>query len=194
MKKILALALGALLFSACQDAPSSTSSAPINFNGRAPLRLNVTQINVVETYRSPMTLPNVEHMAVTPPAMAIKQWVGQRLVAAGSQGTLEITIDDASIKQTELPLKSGVEGFFTDQQSERYDARVHVTMQLYDGVNTISAAQGDVDVSRMQTVGEKTTVAQREQALSAMVQDIMTRFDSAAETRLRQYFARFILG
>jgi hypothetical protein len=69
-----------------------------------------------------------------------------------------------------------------------------VTFKLYDGVQTISVATGEVDVSRMQTVGEKATVSQREQVFNALLQDMMLRFDSESQNRLRQYFARFIVG
>lgn len=194
MKKLLALALVAFSLTACEDAPSSTAPAPISFANTAPIRLNVASINVVESYRAPMRAPNVDHIMPTPPVMALKQWAGQRLVAAGGQGSLEIIIEDAAVKETKLALKDGIKGFFTDEQSERYDAHMKVTFRLYDGVNTISAAEGEVEVSRMQTVGEKATVAQREKMFRDMVQDMMTRFDSEAQNRLRQYFGRFIVG
>jgi hypothetical protein len=194
MKKLLALALVALTFTACEDAPQVSAPAPITFSNRAPIRLNVAQVKVIDSYRSSMTMPYIEHTLPTSPATAIHQWAGQRLIAAGQAGTLEITIEDAAVKQTDLKLKDGIEGFFTDQQSERYDAHVRVTMKLYDGVQTISIADADVDVSRMQTVNEKATVSQREKILNGMVQDIMLRFDSEGEARLRQYFARFIVG
>jgi len=195
MKKLAIFAFTALIsLAACEQAPTPSAVPPITFGNKAPLRLNVASINVLESYRPPMNAPHVDHTLPTPPIMAIKQWAGQRLVAAGGQGNLEITIEDASVKETNLKRKDGIEGFFTDQQSERYDAHVHVTIKLYDGVQTISVAQGDVDVARMQTVGEKETVSQREKILNAMVQDMMLRFDSEAENRLRQYFARYIVG
>lgn len=194
MKKLLALAFVALTFTACEEAPGSTTPAPVTFANSAPIRLNVASINVVESYRAPMNAPNVDHIMPTPPIMALKQWAGQRLVAAGQAGSLEMIIEDAAVKETKLSLQDGIKGFFTDEQSERYDAHIKVTFRLYDGVNTISAAEGAVEVSRMQTVGEKATVAQREKIFRDMVQDMMTRFDSESQNRLRQYFGRFITG
>lgn len=197
MKKILALALSLaalVTISACQEAAAPTAQAPITFGAKPPLRINVAQISVAETYRAPMQAPNVDHTLPTPPLMAIKQWAGQRLVAAGAQGTLEITIEDAAVKETKLQKKtSGVEGFFTDDPSERYDAHIRVVMRLYNGQDTISVAEGTVDASRMQTVNEKTTVAEREKRLNDMVQSLMTQFDTEAELRIRQYFAAHIL-
>lgn len=194
MKKFLALAFAALALASCQEAPAPAQSAPIQFGGKPPIRLNVAQINVVETYKAPMAAPNVDHTMPTPPIVAVKQWVGQRLVAGGAQGTLEVTVEDASVKETRLPVKGGVEGFFTDQQDARYDAHIRLTMRLYDGVNTISVAEASAEVGSMRTINQKATVAQREAMFNSMLQQMMLQLDSEAEARLRQYFSRFIVG
>lgn len=196
MKKILSLALGIvalLAASGCQEAVTPAAPAPISFGDQPPLRLNVAEIRIIESFQPTLRAPYAEHIFPTPPAMAVKQWAGQRLIAAGSQGALEITLEDASVKETALATPDGVKGFFTDSQSERYDAHIRVTLRLYDGVQTISIAEGTVDVSHMRTVNEKATVAQREQIFQEIVQQMMTQFDREAELRLRQYFSAYLL-
>ncbi len=194
MKKFLALALTALALVACQDAPTPSGSAGIHFGNKPPLRLNVANINIVENYRAPMALPNVDHTLPTPPIMAIKQWAGQRFAAGGSQGHLEIAIEDASVKETPLQKKDGLTGFFTDDQEARYDAHIKITLRIYDGVNTISTGEAVAEVSRWRTINEKATVAQREAMFNNMLQEMMLQLDSEAEARIRQYSARFIIG
>lgn len=194
MKKLLALALTAFALAACQDAPAPSSPAGIHFGNKQPIRLNVAQINIVENYRAPMALPNVDHTLPTPPIMAIKQWAGQRFTAGGAQGNLEITVEDASVKETPLQKKDGVTGFFTDDQEARYDAHIKITLRIYDGVNTISVAEANAEVSRWRTINEKATVAQREAMFNGMLQEMMTQLDGETESRLRQYFGRFIIG
>lgn len=192
MKKFLLLALASagLALTACQEAPVRQSIMPaMSFSGKAPIRVNVAQVNVVEQYRSPMQAPNVEHQFTLTPAIAIKQWAGQRLVASGRQGSFELTIEDASVRESILPKKGGVTGFFTDQQDARYDARMRAVLRLYDGMNTISVSEGDVTITRMRTINEKATLAEREQMFNDMVAEMMTQFDLEAEARLRQYFA-----
>ena len=193
MKKFFALALIALALASCQDAPAPSSAAALNFGGKAPLRLNVAQISITQAYQPPMAAPHVDHTMPTPPIMAIKQWAGQRFAAAGSQGNLEITIEDASVKETPLPKKDGLTGFFTDDQEARYDAHIAITIRLYDGVNTISVAEAKAEVTRMRTINEKATVAQREAMFNGIVQDMMLQLDSETEARIRQYFGRFIV-
>ncbi len=194
MKRFLALALTALALASCQDAPAPSSPAGISFGNKAPLRLSVAQINVVENYRPTMAAPFVDHTLPTPPIMAIKQWAGQRFVAAGGQGSLEIAVEDASVKETPLAKKDGLTGFFTDDQEARYDGHIKLTLRLYDGVNTISVAEANAEVSRWRTINEKATVAQREAMFNGMLQEMMLQLDSESEARIRQYFGRFIVG
>jgi len=192
MKKFLALAALALGLAACQDAPVSNLT-PVTVTNKSPLRVNVAQINVVENYRSSSTAPNIELTIPTPPVMALKKWTAERLVAAGQQGALEVIIDDASMREPRLPVKDGLTGFFTDQQEARYDASIKVTFRLYDGVDTISIAEGTVSASQMRTINQKASVAQREAMFNQMIQNIMLTFDSEAELRLRQNFGRWIM-
>lgn len=194
MKKFFALALTALALASCQDAPAPSAPAGIHFGNKPPIRLNVAQLQVNSAYQPPMKLPNVDHQMPTPPLMAINQWAGQRFAPAGSQGTLEIVIEDASVKETPLPKKDGITGFFTDDQEARYDAHIKVTIRLYDGVNTIAANEAQAEVSRWRTINEKATVAQREAMFNNMLQEMMLQLDAEADARVRQYFGRSIVG
>lgn len=194
MKKFLALALTAIALVACQEPPATTSPSGISLGNKPPLRLNVAAINVVENYRAPMKLPNVDHTLPTPPIVALKQWAGQRFAAAGTQGALEITVEDASVVETPLAKKDGLTGFFTDDQEARYDAHIKITLRLYDGVNTISVAEANAEVARWRTINEKATVSQREAMFTSMLQEMMLQLDGESEARIRQYFGRFIVG
>lgn len=192
MKNLWIMALAALALASCQDAPVTPAPAPISFAGRAPIRVTVAQVNVLDNYNAPMQAPNVDHQFPTPPDTALKQWAGQRLVAIGTQGSLEMSIDDASVRETMLPKTKGIKGFFTDDQDARYDAHLHASFRLYDGVNTMAVAQGDVDVTGMRTINEKATLAQREVMFNQLTQDMMSKFDAEAELQLRQHFANYL--
>jgi hypothetical protein len=194
MKRFLALALTAIALVACQEPPATTGPASLTLANKPPLRLNVAAINIVENYRAPMKLPHVDHTLPTPPIVALKQWAGQRFVAAGAQGALEITVDDASVVETLLAKKDGLTGFFTDDQEARYDAHIKITLRLYDGVNTISVAEANAEVARWRTINEKATVTQREALFNGMLQEMMLQLDGESEARIRQYFGRFIVG
>lgn len=188
--RFLAL-LGLVALTACQPAPQQTVLPPIEFSG-PQINVAVASIEVIDAYKSSFQKPYVEHEFVTTPAKAIHNWANQRLKAAGGAGKLEIIIEDASVKEEQLPLKDGMRGFFSNEQSARFDANVKVTFKLYDGVSTMSRADGDVNVSRSQTIGEKTTVADREKLWHDMTRDIAQAFDKEGQARMRQYFAPYL--
>ncbi|MES2984799.1 MAG: hypothetical protein V4735_06410 [Pseudomonadota bacterium] len=191
IKKIVAI-LALITLAACEQAPGSYQPEPFSFEHATPMRVNVAQIKVIEAYKSALRRPNVEQDFPVPPAVAVNKWVAQRLIASGSTGVMEITIDDASVKEVPLSKTKGVTGLFTDDQDARYDARIHVTMRVYDGVNAISAASGDIEVTRARSINEKATVDERQRIFHKMTRDMMDSFDQQAQARLRSYFSKFL--
>lgn len=190
--RALFAALALFTVTACQSAPQSYTLSPISFRNQPVIRLDVARINVVEEFRSPTHAPNVEHQMSMPPAQAVKIWANERLQAVGTSGQLDIVIQDASVKETNLPMKQGVRGLFTDDQSERYDATLAVTLRLYDGVNAMSRAEADVRASRSRSVNEKASLADREKLWHELSSDLGRSLDSEGEKRLRQYFGNYL--
>lgn len=190
MRALAALAL--FFLAACQEAPLSYTLSPVSFRNEPAIRLNVARINVIEEYRSPSAAPNVEHQMSMSPAQGVKIWANERLQAVGSTGQLDVIITDASLKEIDLPVKKGVRGFFTDDQSERYDASLKVTLRVYDGASTMSRADGDVYVTRSRTINEKASLADREKLWHDMTTDMLKSFDREAEGRIRQYFNNYL--
>ncbi len=197
MKKLFALCALVLLAS-CQSAPEAYKPQAINLGGNGifdngPIRMNVAEIRLIENYQAPMVPPSVDHIFPTPPASAIKQWVKQRMQAVGTQNVLEISIDDASAKEVLLdPNTDGVRGIFTYNQEARYDANIRITLRLFDGVNALPLATGDVLVSRSRTISEKASVNDHLRLYDGMTQDMMYSVDSLMIERLNQYFAAHI--
>lgn len=191
MKKLLAI-LGLLALAACEAAPAPQVLPPISFSDKIPFRLAVSEIRVVENYRAPLAAPNIDHQFPTPPTVALKTWASQRLQAAGGQGVLEFSIEDASVIENKLPRTEGLRGFFTDDQSERYDGKIRVVMRIYDGTRAAARVEGDVNALRSASINEKATVAEREKMYYDITKDLMAQFDHEAENRLRQYFGQFL--
>jgi hypothetical protein len=191
MKRIV-LALTALTLLGCEPAPQAQNLGPISFANQPKIRLAVSEIRVVEQYEPPMKSPNVEHIFHTTPSKAIGQWATDRLQAAGTQGLMEVSIEDASVVEVPLPKTEGLRGLFTDDQSERYDGKIRVTFRIFDGARAIAIAEGDVNVVRSRSVNEKATIQDRERMFHQMTQEMMTQFNGEAEKRLRQYFGAFL--
>ena len=191
MKRLIACLLLTLV-AACENAPSAYIPAAIGYGDTPPIKVNVAEIKVVDSYRAPIHRPNVEHEFPTPPAGAVKQWANSRLVAVGTQGVLEVNIADASVIEVPLPKTKGMKGFVTNDQDARYDANLRVTMRLYNGIDTMSVASGDVQVSRSKSIDEKATVDDHMRMYDGMTRDMMKTFDQNAAQRLRQYFSAYL--
>lgn len=191
MKRFL-LALTTLTLIGCQQAPTPQTLQPLSFASMPKIRIAAAEIRVVEQYEPPLKAPNVEHMFPNPPTKAVNQWVADRLQAAGTSGLLEVSIEDASVVEVPLPKTDGVRGFFTDDQSERYDAKLRVTFRMYDGLKAASIAAGDVNVVHARSINEKATIQDRERLFDEMMKEMMMQFNSESENRLRQYFNAFL--
>lgn len=190
--RFLSLFCAVFMLASCDNAPGSYALKPISFTSAAPININVAQIRVIDAYKAPLASPNVEHLFTTSPAQAVHIWAQERLKAVGTSGSLEITINNAAVREVKLPVKDGVRGFFTDDASERYDGQLDVTLRAYDGVNALSRAEGSVSILRTQSINEKATIADREHLWHEMVRDMANAYDRESELRLRQYFSSFI--
>ena len=188
----LAICILLVLLTACQAAPEAFTPAPLTFSSKPAINIKVAKIKLINSYNSPIHTPFVEHQFPTAPADAIKQWVADRLHATGTKGILEISIDDASVKEVKLIKTQGVQGLFTNDQDARYDANIRVSMKLYDGSDPISVASGEIIISRSQTIDERASVDDHERLYDAMTRDMMGRFDALAITRLHEYFSAYL--
>lgn len=191
MKRLLIASLLCLV--ACAKGTENYTPVPFSFANRPPVKMRVAEIRLVPAYQPPMVPPFAEHRFPTPPAKAAEQWVRDRMTAVGTQGVLEVTIEDAAVREVELPKKTGIEGWFTDDQDTRYDAQLTVTMRLYDGLSGLSVANGNITVTRARTVHEKASVAEREHAFDTLVGEMMAQFDAEAQMRLNQFFSAYLV-
>ena len=190
MRRIIIASI--LLLAACSTPEAPADFTEISFRDKPTINLNVGEIRVIEEYKAPIEPPYVEHRFPTPPAVALKNWAGQRLKPAGNANIMEFIIVDASVQESELPLKGGVSGFFTNQQSEKYDARMRVLFKVYVGGRGLPQTQGDVTITRTRSVAEDATVQEREELFDSMARDMMAQFDREAVRRLHNEFAAYL--
>ena len=153
--------------------------------------MNVASIRVEQHYTSPASHPNVEQEFATPPAKAVEQWANDRLQAVGSNGVLVVNVEDASVRMTPLPKQTGIDRVFSERQVP-YKAKLNVTLRLYDGVNTISMAEAQVNVTRMRTLKDGANTVERAAFYDGLTHDLMASFDVQATAQIRQYFSAYV--
>ena len=175
MPVLAALAMVGLALGGCASQVPVKPPA-VSFGDHSPIALDVAVIDIVEQYRPPMAKPNVEHIAPNPPGQAVRRWAAERLRAAGSSGSAQVIIMDASIVESQLAREQGITAFFTTQQSQRYDGRVEVKIVCRSPSGQTGYAQAMA--SRSSTVPEDISLAGREETWDKLVRGMMEDLDN----------------
>ena len=172
-----ALLLLAGLGLAPMAVPASAQQAPgFGFTQGEPIILDVAEIEVSNDYVPPMKEPNVEHLVPVTPAESVRLWVQDRLKAGGSSGRARVVIRRASVVEVPLQRTGGIKGWFTKDQSERYEGRLEVEVHVeqpgrgFSGYTTAS-------VVRTTSVAEDVSVAERERTWTTLVREMAQDLD-----------------
>ena len=179
------------LLAACDTPPMRQSFATLTFQDRPPIRLDVAQIEVVQAYKAPGAAPNVDHLFPQKPAEVAAAWGRDVLRAVGQRGMATYTIVDASATETALPRSGGLTQVFRTEQSDRYDLRIAVTLDIG---NPLLAKTGQVTaaVNRSQTVAEDMTLNQREAVWFQMTESAVRELNQELEAAIRDKLAPFV--
>lgn len=179
-----------LLLAAC-DSPPPPNFAPLRYNDRTPIYLDVVNVELHNEYKAPLRLPNVEHKFPVTPEQAITAWVNDRLKAAGSSKTMVVNITDASVVQEKLPTTQGMKGILKDEQAFKYVARMALELKIY-GASAISIADTQINATRHITLAESTTLAERDQAYYTLTKQLMEDVNAELEKTIHQYLSNYI--
>ena len=165
--------------------PNPPQRAPLSFAGHPPLVFDLGRIEVVESPAVPDP-SDVDHLLPTPPAVAVRLWVEDRLRASGSAGLLRVTVEEASARITPLATNTDFEGLLTREQSEQFDARLRVTIEALDGSGTVRGS-ATVDTARSRTLPEGLTLAERELIYDDIVEALLNDYNASLEQAIRRY-------
>lgn len=189
---LLCLAASGLALAGCATAPPRPAFPPIAFDRVAPIKLDVREIEIERTYQPPHAAPNVEHLFAVPPAAAATLWAIDRLVAAGPLGRARFIVREASVVEIPLKQSGGLTGAFTTEQSERYDARLVVEIEIVSEDGRIEGTI-TVEVTHSRTVPENLTLGERERVWHEMTRAMMGELDVQLDTTIKEAFYAFLI-
>ena len=192
MDRLLAvLLLGLGLLGACSTPPASNEFPQLTYQHLLPIAFDVKRVEVVGAYRPPGAPPNVEHLIASPPQAAALQWARDRLRAVGLNRTLRFTVVDAAIVESPLDLKGGLEGLLTTEQSERYEGRLAVTVEIFSDAG---APEGSAEAAarRTITVPERASVVERERVWFTLTEKLVMDLNGQLEKTLAQVFPQYL--
>ena len=187
---VLALAFTA---SACNVPPPQTDFPEITYKHLPAIHFDVGEVVVERAYAPPLDKPNVDHLMPNPPVVLAIRWAQDRLVANGQAGQLVFRIVDASVVETELRSESGLQGVFTVSQSERYNARLAVEVELVED-DGFSRSIVKAEAERSVTMPEDASLHDREQVWFKLSEMVMNDLDAELEKSLYQHMAAHIVN
>jgi hypothetical protein len=174
MKKAYIIICAALFLSACAESPPPPTLPDLTFANVNPIPLNVARIEVTDAYRPPMRSPNIEHLFRVPPADAVKNLLNRALAAAGSEKTLRVEIEDASVIDEKLPVAHGFIGAFSREPSDRYNAKVFLRFELVDpAAPDIVIGHAEVVAHRSHSILNGDSPAERDHAEFELTEALM---------------------
>ncbi len=189
---LLCLAAGGLALAGCDTGPPRPAFASITFSQAPRIKLDVREIEVVQAYQPSHAAPNVEHLFAVPPAGGAALWAMDRLVAAGSLRRARFIVREASVVETSLKQSGGLTGAFTTEQSERYDARLVVEIEIVSDDGRIEGTL-TAEVTHSRTVPENLTLGEREQVWHDMTRAMMDKLDAQLDTTIKKAFFVFLI-
>ena len=184
------LACAALALAGCSPPPPP-AYPQIDFGGRAPIRVAAAALEVVDLYRPPLAAPYVEHVSPAIPSLVFKRWAERRLVPAGGDAALRVTIEDARIVETRLEVNESLTGMLINEHASLFEGRGEVTVALVDAAGNALATARGVTVRDI-TVAENATLREREDTLYALVGRMAADLDAVLEENIRRYFAGWL--
>ena len=188
----LSVLLPAFVLAACETPSPKVIFPEITFQHKPPITLDVREVSFEQVYRPPSRPPNVDHLFPVRPAAAAVRWGRDRLRAAGSTGRARYVVREASVVETSLKTKGGLEGMMTVDQSERYDARLVVDVHLNSDERRFLGTV-TVEVVRSRTTAEDLSLNEREKVWFNMTEALMRDFDAELEKAIKSAFLEHLI-
>ena len=186
-------AAGALaMLAACAAPEAPPVGISITFQHREPIRLDAAKVEIVDAYEAPARAPHIEHFYDETPANIARRWAAERLVPEGTRGQVTLIIEDASVVTEDLPVKAGVEGWFTTERDTRLKARLKARLEYVDVSGGLTAYAADVEAVADRTTLESYTVNERDLAYYKTLEALAEAFDTALDGEVRRVMAPII--
>ena len=182
-----------VLVAACSSKPAVQHLPELSFTNRPPIALNVAQLEIVSQYQPPGRAPNYEHLMPISPEAAIIRWAKDRLRPVGTTGTARVVIKDAPVLRVDLKTDTSVKGMFKDEQSERYDGTLEVTVEILDNRHLPIGAEVTARATRSRTLNEDATVNERDKVLFDVTESMARDIDTQLDGLIRSYLNKWVV-
>ena len=190
--KLSALVLLLIGLTSCA-VPAPTPTYPeITFSHLPTIRLNVAEVDIIENYVPPHRAPNVDHLFPITPMAALRQWVVDRIEAAGQTRRGRVIIEDARVVAVALPVRKGLQGLFYKEQEVRYDAAMEARVEVRSD-RGYRDSFATARVVRSKTVPEEMTLAEKDELFFKLTEDLIKDLNSVLEANIREHMGKDLI-
>ena len=197
MNKFFVLAIviftSLLAISGCSTLAPNQILPRLTYLHMTPLKFAVEKVTIDNRYKTPNDSTYIENWFPTSPASAVRTWAIERLKPVGNvgSGTLVVVINQASVRKYDLKLDTSIKGTFTNQQSNRYDLNIDVTLKLIDRKGKkVGFSTGQA--TRSITTREDISLNDRDKRWLETTEKTMEDFNREIEKNIRQYLAAWL--
>jgi hypothetical protein len=169
----------------------AASAQTLLFANKTVLSVDATAIQLKGEV-PPREYPHMNYRSQVKFEDAARAWASSHFMTNGtSVNTLVINIRKGDIVEKLLPIKKGIKGWFTKDQSAAYEATLDLELAIVDPNGTVlSTASGKASTSR--TVPEGTTEADKQQVWAGLIVATFDNLDNELLPQVRQAMAQFI--
>lgn len=182
-----------LALTACVTTPMPIHHQPLDYTALPITPLDIAEIMVInDASPTPLTSELGQQFGRTPED-AIREWVGRRIQAAGTQGSYTVVLKDANIVSTPLPTSKGVKGYFKREQAERWDAYLNVMIAIEGSSQMLPPAEITINARASQTLPQDASAEERHQTYESILNNLIRSFDGEAKKQMDTYFRAYYL-
>ncbi|NBW06099.1 MAG: hypothetical protein EBR92_09385 [Alphaproteobacteria bacterium] len=174
-----------LMLASCQTAALKPPAKIFQAGDFKPLMINARRLEIVDNWTMPMADPHVGHRATPLPSNSLAAWASRVLQPAGGSGEMVFDIRKASITLTQLPLKTGLDGLFTDQENQKITAEIEAQIIWLEPVGG-SNARVELRAAHHVTLLESATAGEVQSAIHESLNGAIGRLDGEARRELQK--------
>ena len=172
------------------DTPNLENSLPeLTFKHQNVIQLDVEKIEIINEFKMPFKLPNVEHLVPISPGASAERWASDILRPIGKSGVAQFVITNGSVIREDLKIQKGIKGIFSLDQSKRFRANVNVRLEIFKDQKK-SVAQASA--SRSQTLREDASPNLQSRLWYNLVESLMESFNRQMRNQINTHLRIFI--
>ena len=175
-----------LMLASCQTVVSKPPAKIFQAGDFKPLMINARRLEIVDSWTMPMADPHVGHRANPLPINSLAEWASRVLQPAGGSGEMVFEVRKASITLTQLPLKAGLDGLFTDRENQKITAEIEAQIIWIEPVGGNNARVELTASHHLTLLRESATAGEVQSAIHKSFNGAIGRLDDEVRRELQK--------